>query len=100
MKKHPSTLAVKKVVEQYSDDIPARCNPNGGRVTLSIGVVNVAVAPNTTILDIANYADKVVYYAKTAGKNAIYTSIRGDTAEDSSTRLLAARLRQAHYTRR
>ena len=52
---------------------------------LSIGVVNVAVAPNTTILDIANYADKVVYYAKTAGKNAIYTSIRGDTAEDSST---------------
>ena len=44
-----------------------------GIVTLSAGVVNVKVTENTdTIIEIVNYADKAVYYAKRAGKNAVY----------------------------
>ncbi|MCR5266915.1 MAG: GGDEF domain-containing protein [Lachnospiraceae bacterium] len=59
-----------------SADIPHVNNPNGGRVTLSIGVVNMAVnARMNTILDIANNADKALYYAKSAGKNTIYQQI-------------------------
>ncbi len=47
-------------------------NPHG-IVTLSAGVVNVKIDENTdTIIEIANYADKAVYYAKRAGKNAVY----------------------------
>ncbi|MCR5686368.1 MAG: GGDEF domain-containing protein [Lachnospiraceae bacterium] len=59
-------------------DIPNVKNPNGGRVTLSIGVVNMAINDRTnTILDIAQNADKALYYAKNAGKNAIYRQIPG-----------------------
>ena len=37
-----------------------------------------------TILEIANYADKALYYAKNAGKNTIYELIHGDKgAKDS-----------------
>ena len=54
-------------------DLPHEKNPNGGRITLSAGVVNVAITEHTdTIIEIANYADKAVYYAKNAGKNAVY----------------------------
>jgi len=54
-------------------DIPNEKNPNGHRVTLSVGVVNVVMTERTnTIIDIANYADKAVYHAKNTGKNAIY----------------------------
>ena len=54
-------------------DIPNEKNPNGHRVTLSAGVVNVAITEHTdTIIEIANYADKAVYYAKNAGKDRIY----------------------------
>lgn len=54
-------------------DIPNEKNPHGQRITLSAGVVNVAITDRTdTIIEIANYADKAVYYAKNAGKNAIY----------------------------
>lgn len=54
-------------------DIPNEKNPNGHRVTLSVGVVNVAISERTnTIIDIANYADKAAYHAKDSGKNAIY----------------------------
>ncbi len=53
-------------------NIPNEKSPNG-RVTLSAGVVNVAVTESTnTVIDIANYADKAVYHAKSTGKNAIY----------------------------
>ena len=53
--------------------IPNEKSPNGGRLTLSVGVVNVAITDKTdTILEIANYADKALYYAKNAGRNAIY----------------------------
>lgn len=54
-------------------DIPNKKNPNGQRVTLSVGIVNIAVTKDTeTILQIANYADKAVYYSKNAGKNCIH----------------------------
>ena len=40
---------------------------------MSAGVVNVTITDHTdTIIEIANYADKAVYYAKNSGKNAIY----------------------------
>ena len=48
-------------------------------MTLSIGVVNMKITDKTdTILDIANNADKALYYAKGAGKNAIYRQILDD----------------------
>ncbi len=54
-------------------DIPNKKNPNGKRVTLSVGIVNVAVTEKTdTIIQIANYADKAGYYSKKAGKNCIH----------------------------
>lgn len=68
-----------------SADIPNEKNKNGGRLTLSAGVVNVAITDRIdTILEIANYADKAVYYAKNAGKNAIYELIHGDVGEKDS----------------
>ena len=54
-------------------DIPNIKNPDGHRVTLSVGIVNVPVTGRTdTIIQIANYADKAVYHAKRAGKNRIH----------------------------
>ena len=54
-------------------DIPHEKNPNGRRITISAGVVNVVITGRTdTIIEIANYADKALYHAKNAGRNAIY----------------------------
>ena len=67
-----------------SADIPHVNNPSGGRITLSVGVVNLSVTGGTdTILEIVNYADKAVYYAKNAGKNAIYQLVYGDVGEET-----------------
>ena len=53
-------------------DIPNVGNPNGKRVTLSVGVANVPITGHVdTIIEIANYADKALYYAKNTGKNRI-----------------------------
>ncbi len=66
-------------------DLPHVNNPNGARVTLSIGVVNMAVTDRSnTILDIAKNADKALYCAKKSGKNAIYQQILRDTDADGS----------------
>lgn len=47
-------------------------NPNGRRVTLSVGVVNASMADgDSTILDIVNYADKALYQAKRFGRDMI-----------------------------
>ncbi|MBO4383883.1 MAG: GGDEF domain-containing protein [Clostridia bacterium] len=60
-------------------DIPNANNPAGGRITLSVGVVNVPITARTdTILEIANYADKALYHAKNAGKNMIFELFRSD----------------------
>ena len=63
-------------------DIPHINNVGGDRLTLSVGVANVPITDKTdTILEIANYADKAVYYAKNAGKNAIYELVHGGLGE-------------------
>lgn len=60
-------------------NLPHVNNPNGGRITLSIGVVNMTINDRTnTILDIANNADKALYYAKSAGKDVIFQQVIGD----------------------
>lgn len=66
-------------------DIPNEKNPNGHRVTLSVGLVNVLVTEHTnSIIDIVNYADKAVYHAKNMGKNVIYMlDSCGDAAKSS-----------------
>ena len=66
-------IAIKICQDIRNANIPNIKNPCGGILTVSIGVVNVAINDKTdTILEIANYADKAVYYAKNNGKNAIY----------------------------
>ena len=66
-------------------NIPHEKNPNGGVITLSVGVVNVPITDKTNnILEISSYADKAVYYAKNKGKNAIYQYLLhgGDDAKE------------------
>ena len=70
-----------------SADIPHSHNPNGHRVTLSVGVVNVSASNRTdTIIEIANYADKALYYAKNNGKNAIYLLDYDSGIKDNKSR--------------
>ncbi len=65
-------------------DIPNEKNPNGHRVTLSVGVANVRIfGQNDTIIEIANYADKAVYYSKNAGKNCIHLLEYGRKDDES-----------------
>ena len=48
-------------------------NPNGQRLTVSAGVVDVDMSDDTnTIIDVVNRSDKALYHAKDAGKDAIY----------------------------
>ena len=66
-------------------DIPHVNNLNGGRVTLSIGIVNMTITDRmNTILDIANNADKALCYAKSSGKNAIYQQVYHNTPTDEN----------------
>jgi diguanylate cyclase (GGDEF)-like protein len=54
-------------------DIPNEKSPLGGRLTVSVGIVNVPVTDRTdTMIRIANYADKAVYHSKRSGKNCIH----------------------------
>lgn len=71
-------------------DIPNEKNPNGHRVTLSVGVANVRISGQTdTIIEIANYADKAVYYSKNAGKNCIHLLDHGrKDAEGNQARFI------------
>lgn len=48
-------------------------NPNGQRLTVSIGIVNVDMkGSDETILDIIKYADKALYHAKDRGKDDVF----------------------------
>ena len=79
-----SEIARRIALSVRKADIPHEKNPNGGRITLSVGVVNVAITDSTnTILEIVNYADKAVYYAKNAGKNAIYRLDHGSDGDEN-----------------
>lgn len=49
-----------------------KMNPHGGKVTLSIGVLNMDVSHGGSLIDIVNYSDKALYHAKDKGKNCIY----------------------------
>ncbi len=66
-------------------NIPNEHNPRTKRVTLSVGLVNVPVTAATdTIIEIANFADKAVYYAKSMGKDAIYLLDYNETEHNAS----------------
>ena len=55
------------------ENIPNATSLHDGRLTLSVGIVNVLINDRAdTIIEIANFADKAVYHAKNHGKNAIY----------------------------
>ncbi|MBO4419403.1 MAG: GGDEF domain-containing protein [Oscillospiraceae bacterium] len=48
-------------------------NPNGQRLTVSIGVVNIDMKyTENTLLDIIKYADKALYHAKDRGKDDVF----------------------------
>ncbi len=54
-------------------DIPNEKSPYNGRLTISVGIVNVPVTDRTdTMIRIANYADKAAYHSKRSGKNCIH----------------------------
>ena len=47
-------------------------NPNGQRLTVSVGVVNVDVKlSGVTILEVVQYADRALYHAKDAGRDTL-----------------------------
>ena len=49
---------------------------------MSIGIVNMTITDKmNTILDIANNADKALYYAKSSGKDAIYQQTYSNTTD-------------------
>jgi diguanylate cyclase (GGDEF)-like protein len=81
-------IAKKICLRVRKADIPNKMNPNGKRVTVSVGIANAAVTEKTdTVIQIINYADKAVYYSKKAGKNCIHlldhdrTGINGEDAQ-------------------
>ena len=59
-----------KLREDHTEHIN---NPCGSRVTVSVGVVNIDMTDSgNTIIDVINCADKALYHAKSAGKDAVF----------------------------
>ena len=56
-------------------------NPNGQRLTVSVGVANIDIKNNeSTILDVIKYSDNALYHAKEYGKDVVFASYTsGDT---------------------
>ena len=52
--------------------IPHAGNPNGKKVTLSIGLINMYIGPDKNLIDVVNYSDKALYHSKERGKNCVY----------------------------
>ena len=49
-------------------------NPNGQRLTVSIGIVNIDMnSSDETVLDIINFADNALYHAKDRGKDDVFS---------------------------
>ncbi len=73
-----SNEEMEQLALRISGKVRASCyehikNPNGQRLTVSIGIVNVDMKNSEdTILDIIKYADKTLYHAKDRGKDAIF----------------------------
>ena len=67
------SLALKISEKVRSSGVEHIKNPNGQRLTVSIGVVNVDMKESdNTILDIIKHADKALYHAKDYGKNVVF----------------------------
>lgn len=65
-------------------------NPNGQRLTVSIGVVNINMKEsNHTILDIIKYADKALYHAKDYGKDVVFAFRAGSNSEHEYKQVVA-----------
>ena len=65
-------------------------NPNGHRLTVSIGIVNVDMKESDeTILDIIKYADKALYHAKDRGKDDVFAYYVLSASEHEYRRIVA-----------
>ena len=66
-------LALRLCTKIRTSGIAHAKNPNGQRLTVSIGVVNVDVKDTeNTLLDVIKYADKALYHAKDRGKDDVF----------------------------
>ena len=63
-------------------------NPNGHRLTVSIGIVNADVySSQDTILDILKYADKALYHAKNSGKDDVFAYVKMPNSQHEFKRI-------------
>lgn len=66
-------LALKISEKIHASGVEHIKNPNGQRLTVSVGVANLNPKDaDYTILDIVKYADKALYRAKDAGKDTVF----------------------------
>ena len=66
-------LALKITEKIHASGVEHIKNPNGQRLTVSVGVANLNPKDaDYTILDIVKYADKALYRAKDAGKDTVF----------------------------
>ena len=60
-------------------------NPNGQRLTVSVGLVNLSLKEaEYTLLDVINGADRALYYAKENGKNTVFSLCDLPASKDDS----------------
>lgn len=63
-------------------------NPNGHRLTVSIGIVNADVySSQDTVLDILKYADKALYHAKNSGKDDVFSYVKMPNSQHEFKRI-------------
>ncbi len=63
-------------------------NPNGHRLTVSIGIVNADVySSQDTVLDILKYADKALYHAKNSGKDDVFAYVKMPNSQHEFKRI-------------
>ena len=63
-------------------------NPNGQRITVSIGIVNIDLKKSDdSVLDIIKYADRALYHAKDRGKDDVFQYCVLDNSEHEFRRV-------------